>query len=275
MNRKSKVNNTLLVVLFVLFLFLLSAILGHVSFASPKLFMVFILATNTLLLVLLTSFVLFVKYLYRFRVIGILNCVVLICVSLSLLLVPGVIDFLGTKSNLIFSNSAQFPLGRQGVAGVSSSGEIFVTLDEYSRVQKYNSAGVFSSGWFIATGGGVFSLWVDNDDKVHVCTRRTHKHLIFNLDGKLLEKINIESEEEKSELFKTASKNNILLKSNSSLVQKLIGYNKLKLSDNLGKEKVQLATPWYLVFSNTPLPVLFYFLISILSGIVFQIYKRG
>lgn len=91
----------------------------------------------------------------------------------------------------LFPSRSRFPLAWLGGISVSDSGTIYVSIQQYGRVQAYDKNGEFQRGWFVDSGGGLFDMWVDEGDLIHVRTVRTDKHLVFDPEGKLVKSIEI------------------------------------------------------------------------------------
>ena len=104
-----------------------------------------------------------------------------------------------------FPPRIQFPLGDLNGIAVDKKGHLYLCVLGYSRIQQYNSEGVFLKGWFIDAGSGLFDIWIDEKDNLNVRTARTDDHLIFNADGQLLKTTKIVSPEEDEYLAQQAS----------------------------------------------------------------------
>jgi len=104
-----------------------------------------------------------------------------------------------------FPPQTQFPLGNLEGIAVDKKGDIYLGVRGYSRIQRYNSEGIFLKGWFIDAGSGLFDIWVDDKDNLNVRSVRTDEHLIFNADGQLLKTTQIMSLEEDEYLAQKAS----------------------------------------------------------------------
>ena len=167
---------------------------------------------------------------------------------------------------IIFPNDAQFPL--RGIdeipIAVDNDGNIYSAITHYSRIQKYNKNGEFIKGWFVDTSG-VFNIWV-GDDRLHAILSRTHKHVVFDLNGKMIENINITDFNEESSLWEKAGKSvkkdldgNIYLVENSD--------NILKITP-AGEKSVIIKNPFYLYLIKEPLPAFFLFIIGALMSFI-------
>lgn len=104
-----------------------------------------------------------------------------------------------------FPPKVQFPLGNLNGIAVDKKGDIYLGVRGYSRIQRYNSEGVFLKGWFINTGSGLFDIWIDDKNNLNVRVVKPSDHLIFNADGQLLKTTKITSPEEDEYLAQKAS----------------------------------------------------------------------
>ena len=134
--------------------------------------------------------------------------------SVSLLLIGvGLLGFgsqvskvmMQSTRRFLFSEKVQFPLTNLKGITIDSIGHIYLAIQAYGRIQIYNSEGNFIKGWFVDTEGGGLGIWIEDDDLLHVCTRVTGIHDIFDPNGQLLERRDITSPDENVRLFEKAA----------------------------------------------------------------------
>jgi hypothetical protein len=105
----------------------------------------------------------------------------------------------------LFSEKVQFPLTNLSGIAIDNDGRIYLAIQAYDRIQVYSSEGNFIKGWFVDAEGGGLGIWIEDDDLLHVCTRVTGRHDVFDPNGLLLERREITSLDENVRLFeKTA-----------------------------------------------------------------------
>jgi hypothetical protein len=155
-----------------------------------------------------------------------------------------------------FPPKVQFPMGNLNGITVDKKGYIYLGVPGYSRIQQYNSEGDFLKGWFINAGGGVFNVWADHSDNIHVRTARTDAHLIFNEDGQLLKTTKIASLEEDEYLAQQAS--GLRAKDalgNTYSIENLKWSPKVVKINPKGKESILIKDPAYFSLFRHPQPL--------------------
>lgn len=106
----------------------------------------------------------------------------------------------------IFPAKSELPLGDADGIAVDGSGNIYLAVPSYQRVQVYDSNGDFIKGLHVDAHIGAFYIWIE-DELLHVAVSRTDIHLVTNLDSKVLESSEVESFEEWESLWEKASVN--------------------------------------------------------------------
>ncbi len=134
--------------------------------------------------------------------------------SVSLLLIGvGLLGFgsqvsrvmMQSTRRFLFSEKVQFPLTNISGITIDSVGRMYLAIQAYGRIQVYDSEGNFIKGWFVDTEGGRLGVWIEEDDDLlHVCTRVTGRHDVFDPNGQLLERHEITSPDENVRLFEKA-----------------------------------------------------------------------
>jgi hypothetical protein len=178
---------------------------------------------------------------------------------------------------IIFPTNVKFPLGRIGGITINSDSNIYLAISNYSRIQKYNSKGEFVKGWFVNTSG-VFGIWVHNG-YIHAILARTHKHMVFDLNGKAIEDINITDKQEEHSLWEKAERS--VCKDPYGNMY-LVGHSKwspivMKINPN-GEKSVVIRNPFYFRLVRDPQPSWYLMIIGLLMSVVFGMllkYKMG
>lgn len=67
---------------------------------------------------------------------------------------------------------------------VGPSGRTFAFTQHLSRLQRYDLAGRFEAGWFVASAGGKVAIGVTTDGKIAVAAWRPRHVEFFNPDGR-------------------------------------------------------------------------------------------
>lgn len=107
------------------------------------------------------------------------------CTSIGMFRIPG---WLPERLEKYFvSESIQYPILNPTVLIIDKGGGFFIGLQDYGRIQKYNSLGTFEKGWNIDTGGGKFYLWKTDHDSFCVYAVRTRKYLSYDIEGNLID----------------------------------------------------------------------------------------
>jgi len=171
-----------------------------------------------------------------------------------------------------FPPKVQFPLGNLNGVAVDKKGDIYLGVRGYSRIQRYNSEGVFLKGWFINTGGGLFDIWIDDKNNLNVRVVRPDDHLIFNADGQLLKTTKIVSPEEDEYLAQQASGlrakdafGNIYAIENPKWSPKVVKIN------SIGKESILIKDPVHFYLFRYPQPLLSVGIISLIMSAIIGI----
>lgn len=106
-------------------------------------------------------------------------------IFLVLLGLPGIIATMAISSHLIFTDSELPNSGIDGIV-VDSSGNIFLGLAGYGKMQVYDKEGNFVRHWPIKSEGGTFKLSLDPENYIEVITARGDKVLTYDEYGKLI-----------------------------------------------------------------------------------------
>jgi hypothetical protein len=169
---------------------------------------------------------------------------------------------------IIFPTNVIFPLSCIRGIAIDRDSNIYLAISSYGRIQKYNSRGEFVKGWFVKTSG-VFDIWVNND-YIHAILARTHKHMVFDLDGKIIEDINITDKKEERSLWEKAERSvdkdpygNIYLVEHSKWSPKV-----LKVNPN-GVKSVVIRNPFYFHLVRDPTPSWYLMIIGLLMSVIF------
>jgi len=109
-----------------------------------------------------------------------------------------------STQRFLFSEKTQFPIANLSGIAIDNEGRTYLAIRAYGRIQVYSSEGDFIKGWFVDTEGGDFNIWIEDDHLIHVCTRMTDRHDVFDSSGQLIENIEITSYDEEKRLFKKA-----------------------------------------------------------------------
>ena len=174
-----------------------------------------------------------------------------------------------------FPPKVQFPLGNLNGIAIDKKGDIYLGIRGYSRIQRYNSEGVFLKGWFINAGGGLFDIWIDDKNDLNIRVTKPDDHLIFNADGQLLKTTKIVSPEEDEYLSQQASGlrakdslGNIYAIENPKWSPKVVKIN------SIGKESILIKDPVHFYPFRYPQPLLSVGIIGfIMSAIIGFIVK--
>jgi len=176
---------------------------------------------------------------------------------------------IGTEMDYIrmrlFSSQTQFSLGHLSGIAVDDESRIYLAVQTYSRIQVYNKKGDFVKGWFVEAGGGIFDVWVEGKDSIHVVTSRMRTHDVFDSSGRLLKSIKVTSNEESSALFKKAGglKTKDFSGNTYSILSPEWFPRIVKLTSD-GKYSVVIEDPFYLWLVKTPLPIFLVFATSLI-----------
>ena len=169
----------------------------------------------------------------------------------------------------LFPNNTRFPLGNLGGIAVDSDYSVYLAVQGYSRIQKYNNEGEFLNGWFVKTGGGVFDMWIENNNTIHVVTARPNNHDVFNSNGILLERTKIASNDEYRSLLKKAggkigedADGNAYLAEPSSWSPKVIKINPS------GEKTIAIKDPFYFHLVRAPWPSWHLMIIGVLMSVI-------
>ena len=79
--------------------------------------------------------------------------------------------------------NVELPAFFQTATIVTPDGRRFAATAPLSRVQRYDTAGRFETGWFVDSGGGSLAIGLTTDGKIAVAAARTRRVEIFNADG--------------------------------------------------------------------------------------------
>ena len=109
----------------------------------------------------------------------------------AVLLVLGLIGWFGAFLccfwlSRVAPADVEFPLAELKAVALDSRGRIYCATMAYARVQVYDQVGRFQRGWYVDAAGGVFAIWSDRKDHIHVMTARNDTHYVFATDGRLL-----------------------------------------------------------------------------------------
>jgi len=139
-------------------------------------------------------------------VLAMLLSVLLLLVGIGLLGFNSEVSKVMTHSirRSLFSEKTQFPLANPNGITIDNEGRIYLAIRAYGRIQVYSSEGDFIKGWFVDTYGGDFNIWIEDDHLLHVCTRMTDRHDVFDSSGQLIKSIEITSYDEEKRLFEKA-----------------------------------------------------------------------
>lgn len=174
-----------------------------------------------------------------------------------------------------FPPKIQFPLGDLNGIAIDNKGHLYLCILGYSRIQQYNSDGVFLKGWFIDAGSGLFDIWIDDENNLNVRTARTDEHLIFNADGKLLKTTTIASLEEDGNLAQKASglKTKDTL-GNTYVVESPKWSPRVFKINSMGDRSILIQDPAYFYMFRYPQPLLSFsimgFIISAIIGFIIK-----
>jgi len=265
-NNKYKLPITLLIIcgLFVA-TYILSFILGSLVLFAPFLF------TSIFFVCLIFPCIIILMGIIRKELnlhvwfAGVLSSILLVINGLCLAVFCNTITTLPhcIRTN-IFSEEIQFPLGDPKGIAIDSKGTIYLAIQDYDRIQAYNTKGVFIKGWFLKTGGGYFDIWIEDDNLLHAVTVRPNKHNIFNLNGKLLKQTSIPSFNEYKLLLKQAGGLREQGKDgNDYLIRNVVWYSRVLkiIPDN--SNSILIKDPYYLWMARAPIPALLYLAIGI------------
>jgi len=110
------------------------------------------------------------------------------------------VDMPASVRDRLFPGDSRFPLHANDMIAVGRDGDIFIGLQHYNRVQKYDRTGAFIKGWSLG-GSGIFSLWLDDDEQLHVARSRARCHDVFDTSGKQLTRAKVTNLAEMSSLL--------------------------------------------------------------------------
>jgi len=156
---------------------------------------------------------------------------------------------------LFHRSTTQFPLGELSGIEVDSKGNVYLASPDYERIQVYTNQGKFSRGCFVESGGGLFDIWIE-DNQLHAVISRGWRHHVFDLNGKLLKRIEIASQEEHKRLFEKAGglKTQDAL-GNTYTIQNEERFPKVVKISPDGEQSLLIKNPLYLRLLQKPQPV--------------------
>lgn len=112
-----------------------------------------------------------------------------------ILILSGFTGFLGGAliSSGIINYEKEVPLG--GVKGivVDTTGNIYIGLGFYGKVQVYDNNGVFLKNWNVDASGGTFNIDLTKEQHVLISTARGNKQMLYDQNGTLLSKKTIDN----------------------------------------------------------------------------------
>ena len=164
----------------------------------------------------------------------------------------------------IFPAKSELPLGDADGIAVGGSGNIYLAVPVYQRVQVYNRNGDFLKGLHVDTHGGAFCIWTENE-LLHVFISRTEKYLIMDSGGRVSESSEIHSFEEKESLWEKASANRFKDASgNTYIFHDSKWFPKVTKTNPSGKTVALISNPIHFWLLKGPLPAWLFGLFSML-----------
>ncbi len=82
----------------------------------------------------------------------------------------------------------EMPLGYVNGIAIDNTGNIYIALAFYGRVQVYDKTGHYLAGWNIDAAGGSFRIKIKKDDELNVATVRNGLLLTYSLAKGLIDK---------------------------------------------------------------------------------------
>jgi hypothetical protein len=112
---------------------------------------------------------------------------IVLILSLTLLLI-GLTGFVSgfLISLRVVDYHKELPLGQINSFVVDHTGNIYIGLDSYGKIQVYNEAGEFLYNWNVESNGGLFNIDLTKEQNIIVSTARGDKQILYDKQGNII-----------------------------------------------------------------------------------------